>query len=488
MVVDVEDLDRVFLGQLVLVHADDDILAGVDARLFVGGAGFDLHLGPAGFDGLGHAAHRLDFLDDAPGLVGHVLGQLFHHVGTGPRIDDVGDVGFFLDDQLRVAGDAGRELGRQGNGFVERIGVQRLGAAEDRRHRLDGGADDVVVRVLLGQRPAGSLAVRAQHHRLGVLGAETGHDAVPQQAGGAHLGDFEIEIHAHRPEKGQAASEGIDVHARLHAGTHVFHAVSQGEGQLDGLVGTRFLDVIAGNGNRVELRHVLRRVGEDVGDDLHRRRRRIDVGVADHELLEDVVLDGARQLVLRHALFLGGDDVAGENGQHGAVHGHGDGNLVERNAVEQDLHVFHGIDGHACLADVAGDARMVGVIAAVGGQVEGDRHALATGGKRLAVEGVGGFGGGEAGILADGPRLDCVHGRLRAAQERGDAREGVGEFEALDIFFGVQRLDLQTFRRMPHQIGDIATRSLLGGRFFPCVESVGVQEFFRHERPFAGWI
>src|SRR5574343_755164 len=82
MVVDVEDLDRVFLGQLVFIDADDDVLARVDARLLVGCTGLDLHLGPAGFDGLGHAAHRLDFLDDAPGLVGHVLGQLFHHVRT----------------------------------------------------------------------------------------------------------------------------------------------------------------------------------------------------------------------------------------------------------------------------------------------------------------------------------------------------------------------------------------------------------------------
>jgi hypothetical protein len=77
--------------------------------------------------------------------------------------------------------------------------------------------------------------------------------------------------------------------------------------------------------------------------------------------------------------------------------------LIERDAVEEDLHVFDRVDGYAGLADVAGDARMIGVVAAVGGQVEGDREALLPGGERLAVEGVGGLGGGEAGVLANGP-------------------------------------------------------------------------------------
>ena len=130
---------------------------------------------------------------------------------------------------------------------------------------------------------------------------------------------------------------------------------------------------------------------------------RIDIGVADHELLEDVVLDGPGELLLLHALLFGGDDVAGEDRQHGAVHRHRDGDLVERDAVEEDLHVLDRVDRHAGLADVADDAGIVRVVAAVRGQVEGDRDALAAGGERLAVEGVGGFGGGETGVLADRP-------------------------------------------------------------------------------------
>ena len=105
-------------------------------------------------------------------------------------------------------------------------------------------------------------------------------------------------------------------------GAQVLHPVGEGVGQLQ--VGRRpgLLDVVAGDGDGVVARHLLRGVGEDVGDDPHRGLRRIDVGVADHELLEDVVLDGPGQLLGRHALLLGGHDVEREHGQHGAVHRH----------------------------------------------------------------------------------------------------------------------------------------------------------------------
>ena len=122
-------------------------------------------------------------------------------------------------------------------------------------------------------------------------------------------------------------------------------------------------------------------------DDPHRRLGRIDVRVADHELLEDVVLDRPRKLVLRarpappprrcsrrapaaRAPFIVIDTET----------------LVERDAVEQDLHVLDGVDGHPRLADVADHARVVGVVAAVGGEVEGDRDALPAAGERPPVE------------------------------------------------------------------------------------------------------
>ena len=200
-----------------------------------------------------------------------------------------------------------------------------------------------------------------------------------------------------------------------------------------------------------------RGVGEDVGDDPHRRPGRVDVGVADHELLEDVVLDGPGQLLGRHPLLLGGDDVEREHRQHRAVHRHRHAHLVERDAVEELPHVVDGVDRHPGHADVPGDPRVVGVVAAVGGEVERDRQALLPGGEVAAVERVRLLGGGEPGVLADRPRLGRVHRRVRPAQVRRDARIGgeavlAGGGDLLQVVGGVERPDRDPLGGLPHQV------------------------------------
>ena len=162
-----------------------------------------------------------------------------------------------LDEELRVAGDAGREIGRQRDRLVQRIGVQRLGAAVRGGQRLDGGARDVVEHVLGGEAPAAGLAVRAQGERLGVLGRELALDELgPQQAGGAHLGDLHEVVHADRPEERQPRRERVDVEAGRHAGAHVLDAVGQRVGELQVRRRAGLLHVIAGDGDGVELRHL----------------------------------------------------------------------------------------------------------------------------------------------------------------------------------------------------------------------------------------
>ena len=267
----------------------------------------------------------------------------------------------------------------------------------------------------------------------------------------------------------------VHVQALGHGGLHILLPVGQREGQLQRLVGPGLLHVVAADRDRVELRHVFRRVLDDVADDLHRRLGRVDVGVADHELLEDVVLDGAAQLILCNALLLGGHHVARQHRQHRAIHGHAHADLVEGNLVEQDLHVLDRVDGHTGLADVAGDPWVVAVIAAVGGQVKGHTHPLPAGGQGLAVEGVGFFGGGEAGVLADGPGPHRVHGGLRAPGVGSEARQGVGVGQALQVGRGVQGLDDQALRRGPVQRRHIATGGRFGGGLFPGGEVLRAQ-------------
>ncbi len=202
--------------------------------------------------------------------------------------------------------------------------------------------------------------------------------------------------------------------------------------------------MVTRNRDRVELGHVLGGVANDVANDLHRRLWRVDVGVAHHELFQNVVLNRSRQQLLAHALLFSRYHVASQHRQHRAVHGHRDRHFVQRNFVEQDLHVLDRVNGHTGLAHVARHTGMVRVVATVGGQVKRHRHTLTTCGQSLAVKRVGFFSGGEACVLANRPWAHRIHGGLWTAHIRLKAGQGVGVREVLGVFCGVQRLDADT--------------------------------------------
>ena len=177
-------------------------------------------------------------------------------------------------------------------------------------------------------------------------------------------------------------------------------------------------------------------------------QRGIDIGVAHHVFLENIVLNRAGELLQFDALFLGGHDVERQDRQDCAVHRHGDGNAVERNGVEENLHVEDRIDGHASFADVGKGARMVGVVSTVGGQVERDGQALLASGNVAAVEGVALLGGGEPGVLTHGPGAHDIHGTIRPAQVGRDAGHAVQGLAVLDVFRRVNRLEINLLERL----------------------------------------
>ncbi len=213
-VVDGADLDVVVAVGPILVDADDDLFTLVDAGLATCGCLLDAQLRHPRLDRLGHAAELLDLVDELRRLVRERVRQRLDVVAAAERVDDVGDAGLLGEDQLRVAGDPGRELRRQRERLVERVRVQALRAAERGRHRLVGRADDVVVRVVLGERDARRLAVRPQHHRARLGRAELPDQLRPQEPRRPQLGDLHEEVHADRKEEGETPGEGVDVEAR----------------------------------------------------------------------------------------------------------------------------------------------------------------------------------------------------------------------------------------------------------------------------------
>ena len=73
------------------------------------------------------------------------------------------------------------------------------------------------------------------------------------------------------------------------------------------------------------------------------------------------------------SLRLGGDDIERQQPRRGGVDGHRRVHLVERDTFQQRLHVAAVGDRHADLSDLAARELVVGVVARLGRQVEGDR-------------------------------------------------------------------------------------------------------------------
>ena len=111
----------------------------------------------------------------------------------------------------------------------------------------------------------------------------------------------------------------------------------------------------------------------------------------------------------------------------------------ERDAREQDLHVGERVDRDAGAPHLAARERIVGVVAELRRQVEGDREPRLAALEQVAVALVRLLGRGEPGVLADRPRPAAVHVAIGAARVRvlagrlELARHVVGRVDRLDL-------------------------------------------------------
>ena len=241
---------------------------------------------------------RLDLLEHRLGLALELVGERLDVVRAAERIDDVRNAGLVGEHLLRAERDLHRFFGRQRQRLVHRVGVQRLRAAEHRGERLVRDADDVVHRLLRGERDAGGLRVEAHDPRARTLRAVPLLEvARPDAARGAQLGDLLEEVVVDVPEERQPRREVVDVEPARDAALDVGEAVGERERQL--LRGRRsgLANVVAGDRDRVPLRRVLGAPLEAVDDQSQRRLDREAPGVLRHVLLQDVVLNRAAQLV-----------------------------------------------------------------------------------------------------------------------------------------------------------------------------------------------
>ncbi len=240
-------------------------------------------------------------------------------------------------------------------------------------------------------------------------------------------------------EERDLLAELVHVQPGVHGGLHVGDPI--GEGESDFLHGGRpgLADMVAGDADRVPARDLRLAVLEDVGDQAHGGSRREDIGAAGDIFLEDVVLDRAAQFGRVAALAFGDGNVHRQQHGRGGVDRHAGGDLLQRDAVEQGFHIPDRGDRDAHPADLAQGDGVIGVIADLGGQVEGHREAGLPLVEQVAVAAVGFFGGGVPGVLAHGPQAGAVHGWVDAAGVGVLAGEA-GLVEVVGIHRGIDRV------------------------------------------------
>ncbi len=168
-------------------------------------------------------------------------------------------------------------------------------------------------------------------------------------------------------EERDLRSELVDRHASaFDDGVAVGDAVREGERHLLDGVRAGITEVRAGHRDRIEARNLRGAELDGVGDQPQGRLGRPDPRAARGVFLEDVVLDGAGELLTGgHAGLLGRGDVEREQDRGRAVDGEAGADLVERDSVEQDLGVGESVDGDTDAADLLTVFRVVGVVPAL---------------------------------------------------------------------------------------------------------------------------
>ena len=419
--VHLEDGDGHRLAVGVGVDSDDLADALVDLLLVAIGGFGDLGLEEAFVDGGQHAAQLLDAAEVSVDLSLDAVRLGFDEEGAAQRVDGVGYARLFGDDLLGTQGDGDGVLGGQGQGFVHTVGMQGLGAAQHSGQGLEGDAHDIVLGLLGGERDPGGLGVEAHQPGARVLGAEgLTHLTGPDAAGGAVFGDLFEEVVVGVEEERQARGELIDIQAALQRPAHVLEPIGQGKGELLGSGGAGLADMVAGDADGVPLGDAGRAVFDGIHHQAHGGLGGEDILFLGDILFEDVVLEGAAQLVGAHALLLGGGDVHGPDDGGGRVDGHAGGDFVQGDILEQDLHILERGDGDPAGAELAQGFGGVGVVAHQGGEVEGDGEAGLALAQEVFEASVGLFGGAEPGEHAHGPQPAAVQGGVDAA--------GVGVF------------------------------------------------------------
>ena len=245
---------------------------------------------------------------------------------------------------------------------------------------LEQNAIDVVLCLRLGEPERVDLHAIAEEAIFRVRHAVAlARDFVPKLGECAHLAHLGDEAHAGVDEERYATDHLAELGGRNFTGR--FHGIEDCDGRRQRVSEflhrrrSGFLQMVGADVRRIPLRHGPGREDDGVLDEPQRRFGREHVGAARQVFLDDIVLNRAGELVARGARLIGNGDIERQQPGGGRVDRHRRVHLLERNAVEQCQHIAEMRDRNADFADFAARQLVIGVVAGLRREIEGDREA-----------------------------------------------------------------------------------------------------------------
>src|SRR6266550_6232571 len=289
--------------------------------------------------------------------------ERFDVIRAAEWIDDVRHSRLIREQLLRAKRDLNGLFCRQRERLVHRIRMQRLSSAEYCCHSLVGNADDIVHRLLRSKRHAGGLRVKAHHERAGIFRAVSLlHVPRPNATRSTKLCDLLEKIVVDVPEERKPRRERIDVEASRNSPLDVSESIGESERELLRGRRSRFANMVAGNRNSIPLRNVSCGPLEAIDDQSERWLNGINPRVLRHILFQNVVLNRSAKLRWIHALLFGGCDVEAVQNYCGSVDRHRRRHFVERDTIEQNLHVGETRNRDAALSNFSFGSGVIGVV------------------------------------------------------------------------------------------------------------------------------
>ena len=166
----------------------------------------------------------------------------------------------------------------------------------------------------------------------------------------------------HIEEEREARREFINLQTALQRSIHVGQPIGNSKRQFLHRRCPCLANMIAADADRIPARHMARAKLDGIRHQAHRWLRwekKLFLGTI---LLEDVVLQRAPERSHWEAALLRVDDIHGPDNRSRAIDRHRGRDFVQRQSIEQHLHVGQRRDGHAAFAELARGQLVIRVV------------------------------------------------------------------------------------------------------------------------------